>query len=1709
MESGSRETTDRVSSPAATGGAGTIFEQHVDAYWLALLLVRGIPPILRDCTLDEVCLQTEHLGWYTDDFLIVGKNGSGQHRKLAGQVKLNFTVSAADDECKKAVQDFWKDFKNPKQFSQTSDRFALVTLRGTKTLLEYFSGLLDCARASRDGAEFERRLSTDGFINAKAIQYCDEIRKIIGETEDRDVSVAEVWSFLRVLHVLSLDLNSATGQTEATIKSLLAHTMNEQDAIGTADASWNALLHEVGEGMPGARCYRLSDLPEALQQRHIPLGVIEQQVLRALNDHSTPVLERIRSKIGSLHLERGSLVQQVIEHLESNQVVLISGAAGSGKSVIAKDAIRILEADHFAFSFRSEEFAHPHLDATLHSIQIPANAAMLGAILAGQNRKVMLVESVERLLEKSTRDAFTDLLGLAAKDKSWCLVLTCRDYSTDRVRSAFLESAQVIHSVVTVPPLDDEELEEVKEAHSPLSRPLEDAALRRVLSNPYFLDKALQVQWSKERSLPQSERELRTLFWRDIIRSDQHSAGGMPRRREDMFVQIALRRARKLTPYADCGDLDSEAVDGLRHDSLIVSSQQSDRLVAPAHDVLEDWAILHWIQEQYVTHEESIQELSTAIGTHPAVRRTYRKWVTELVESDPRAADGLFQAIVHKDKISAQFRDDTLVSLLRSSSSAVLLERHRAELLANDNQLFRQVIHILRVACVTTPAWLGTSVAGPSLLNVPDGIAWASVLRLVQGSLTSFTQEDRPLLLGLIEDWARGVSLQNPYPAGAEAVAVIAHWLLPSFDGYRSGDQQKRILRVIAKIPDADRDRFTTLLEGNQDAEERDRTTEEFRKIIFEGMDGAPAARAIPELVVSVAKDYLLCSEADLQQEWRHGRPLGQELLFGIKPTMSYGFLPASACRGPFLTLLRHHRREGLGFIIEVFNHSSEWYAQRIVQSEYVEPHFDITLTFTDGTSRKQRCDSEFWYLYRGVSGPYVLQSILMALEHWLLELAEARPHELDRILIDILQKSDSAALTAVIASVATAFPHMAGETLLVLLQSRPCIELDHMRCISESHASSVLGFTSQLDTLNKAYEEERKKANTLPHRQHDLEWVILNLQLGPFASRAHEVLDRHRAEMPPLEEQTEGDRIWRLALQRMDLRQYTVSEHIVEAPVDSEDLISSEDSRKYIRLDPNEPEPDVKEMVEQNASWFQARNARLGLSEWGRSVFDHKTSTIYDPAQWRQILQEAQAVGEDSDDEDDLYRGGPGIVSAVCIRDHWEEMSDDERKWCVDTICSEVERKGDHWNEPARTQRGSMSVNRQCAYVMPLLLGKSLSEAQRACVRQVLVLALTHAVDEVRWYAASGIGRYLWAIDRELAIRCVNVLATEAMLVQDEADADSKRSRPDRYSHGRPIDDIKAEFAHVVRERFDKEDGISDDAHWKFDSTRGVGTVANRQIIAILGQAPTEPVAIEAFERLAHMLVGWWDDDEHRRYTNELALNRLLEKFLLRTPIAEATKILQPILDAIDRHPREVHQLLQGIVSVEDGQPNTEQFWSLWKLFADRIRCSGWLEGIDDQRTGGPEMISAVFLGKFWKENVRHWQSLEGYAHHIHALFEDLPPSSTVLDAYVRFLYDIGEQSLPDAFIRIANRLQEGDSQQMMRTGDTVFHLEVLLQRYVYRRPMELKRQPDLRKAVLSLLDLLVENGSSAAFRMRDDFVTPASLPESAQVETSAGISK
>lgn len=1686
---------NRVSSPISTGGEGVFFEQHVAAYWLAQLLVRSIPPILTDAGVTEVHFQTENLGFNTDDFLVVCSRAGGSTARLVGQVKRSFTISSADEECKKAIGDFWKDFKNADPFNPQHDRFVLVTLRGTNTLLESFVGLLDCARGAADGEDFQRRLSLDGFISKKSVHQCNELCDIVSALEGTQVAANDLWPFLRVLHVLSLDLHTSTRQAEAHIKTLLALKSTDPDAVASATSAWDALLAFASEAGPAARSLKRADLPIALVHAFREVGANEQRVLTALKHHTEFVLRKIRTKIGpAFHLHRTGIVQKVLSAIEAKQVVLITGPAGSGKSVIGKEVVAYLSREFFAFGFRVEEFAVAHIDETLHNSQIPARATELQAILGAQGRKVLVIESVERLLEKPTRDAFSDLMTLAQGDDGLRILMTCRDYSVEQVQASFLQAAGIDCAVIEVPPLDDNELQEVQDAFPSLAVPLANTALREILRNPYFIDKALQIPWDAGRPLPENERDFRVAFWREIVRADHHPAHGMPRQREVALQELAVRRARALSDYVPATGLNAEAIALLKQDSLVVSPDANALLVATAHDVLEDWAILQWIEEQHLTDETAFKALSSTIGPHPAVRRSYRRWVSELVDRDAPAADRLFSAAIAQADVPAQFRDDTLVSLLKAPSASEFLTRHEAELLTNDRAILKRVIHLLRVACVTSPAWLADVRGHSSILSVPDGAVWATVEKLVHRNLGSFGPEDAPLLLALVEDAVRGVSWWAPDIDGAEHVAGISHWLLPRYDDYRGGDARQRVLKVIAKIPKADTVRFEAVLRGQiKEGRRRDPVAQDFRNILLAGLDGAPAARSLPDLLISVALDTFLATEDYLREEPYGRSSIDVDLYFGIKENLRHDFFPASAFRGPWINLLTHHPSKGLDFLIQVFNHSAEWYAHPCLR-DALEPAWEVELTFANGNTRKQWVNPRLWALYRGMSvGPYLLQSLLMAFEKWLLDYAKSHPEGLDAVLLHILQRSDSAALAAVVTSVATAHPHRSGEALLVLLSVQDYIEIDRSRMAGEHQISSLTGLFPTLRAENKIYEEERKASDALPHRKNDLEAAIANLQLGPLAPRAQAIIDRYITALPEPDKRTKHDLTWQLALHRMDFRQYDVAPDQPAATATSEADVQGH-LRSYIRLEPKPPAPEVQQIIDESTRKMGEMNARLGVYMWGLHIFQREAGSA-DPAQWQEKLASAKGMDRNVDHPDNS-RNAPGFVAAVCVRDHWEEMSPEEKDWCIDVICFEICRHADQWETINRVQRFSMLADRPCAFVVPLLLSKSLTEVQTPRIRQAFICALTHPIDEVRWHTTWGMSDKVWAANPGLALRAVNAIATQAAL----ADRDWNAQEGKRYDKRRTPDVISAAAAADVRGRFWTESEIAEDAHVTFDITETFGAEANAKVLAILGQIPNEPLAVAAHRRASEDLVECWNrehdhssDRRDRNFHTEQAISDRIQQFVMRASDADAGLVLHPILEAVDRHPREVHNVIQGLTSSEDRSPNTPHYWFLWSLFAERVKRSKWLAHLGSDHPYGSEVLSTIFLTAWWKDNIRHWRSLEGYAHNVDALFDALPPVCIVLDSYVRFLYHIGERSMPGAFVRISNALRRGKPADMLRESNTVFMLEVLLQRHVYARPLEVKRDPTLRSSILHVLDVLVESGSSAAFRMRDDFVTPA----------------
>ena len=1687
-------TTNTISSSLSTGGAGTFFERDVAAYLLAQLLLRWIPPILIDATVSEVSFQTERLGWKTDDLLITCDGPGGTHSKLAGQVKRSFTVSAADGECRKAILDFWQDFENPQQFSQASDRFVLIVQRGTESLMGHFGRLLDCARASRDVDDFAHRLATPGFISKTGVRYANEVAKIVSQHARRAVDAAALWYFFKVLYLLSLDLDTATRQAEGHVRSALAYTAGDRDGRAIAAASWSTLQRLAESSMKEACTFRREDLPEDLKSAHTALSATENKILRALKDHSEPILHKIRSTIGpTYHLPRTALVEQALDRLESAQVVIISGTAGSGKSAIGKEVFRRLAVDHFAFAFRAEEFAKPHIDEVLQAAQVPGNAADLAAVLAAQERKIILVESMERLLERSTRDAFSDLVTRVAEDSNLRLVVTCREYSTEQVRESFLRVPGLTQAVVLAPPLEDSALDEIAAAVPQLARPLSHPPLRKILRNPYFLDKALEISWPTERTLPESEREFRHYFWHHLVRIDRDGTAGLGWRRGQMLEEIAIRRARALSEYIPWGDLEPAVVASLKADSLVVSPDGEPSLVATAHDVLEDWAILEWFEEHHVTESDSFTELAATIGTHPAIRRSYRKWISELLEREPAAADRLFLAATADVHEGAQFRDDTLVSILRSPLATELLSRQKVALLADNCALLKRVIHLLQVACVGLPDWLGGPQEHGSAFNVPEGPAWATVLEIVHENLQRFCDADQPLLIGLIEDAVRGVSWWAPEPAGEAAIARIAYVLLSRFQGWESGDAYRRVLKVVAKIPKADPARFEAALHGTHVQHgDRDWAAEDFQDLLLTGVEGMPAVRDLPQLMVSVSVEFLLASEEQLRSEQYGDWSLDVDLHFGIRSARRHDSFPASALRGPWLPLLTYHPRAGLDFFYQIFNYSINWYVHpRLPQ--HLEPAWGIELTFADGTVQKQWGNERLWTAYRGLSvSPYVLQSMLMALERWLLEFATSYPEQLDSVLLEILRQSQSASLSAVVAGVATAHPHLAGETLLVLLSARDYLHFDRGRMAQESHTTALTNMFPQLQPEKELYENERKLSNALPHRQRDLEYAILNLQLGTFAPRVHILLDRYRAALPDRETRSREDRLWELALNRMDLREY-VSGEPVTVPSDDIKTTEKEATTTYVPLEMKPLDAAVQALVDEGKSAREALNRSLGPWMWAIRVFKGE-ATPEQQSDWREQLTRVRKADRATEDEIGT-RNGPGCVAAVCVRDHWRELSAEERAWSIDVVCSEILRTADGWMIVERVQRYDMAADRRCAGIVAGLLTKVSSDTERAQVRRVLVAALTHPIQEVSWYAAWGVNAQVWQSNRELALQCANAIALHAQRIEANWENHSRDNWTPEKAEA-----LFRRIAAEVQDAFGDPNCEPSNAYATLYLEAKASGDAYARILTILSFVPTDPASVAAFERASNALVKCWDDEKQDRdygrqrdFEAETAIETRIEQFVMRATPQDAERILRPILDAVDRHPDEIDSIVQGITAEEDRDPNTAQYWCLWGLFATEIKRARWLQWLDREHPSGAKLLASIFLTQYWKDTVRHWKSLEGHAHQVDALFEALPHTWIVLDDYLRFLYHIGAHSLPQAFPRIAGALKGGDATQMLVHSNTVFLLEVLLQRHVYGRPLELKRNRAVREAVLYLLDVLVEQGSSAAYRMRDDFVTPA----------------
>ena len=208
-------------------------------------------------------------------------------------------------------------------------------------------------------------------------------------------------------------------------------------------------------------------------------------------------------------------------------------------------------------------------------------------------------------------------------------------------------------------------------------------------------------------------------------------------------------------------------------------------------------------------------------------------------------------------------------------------------------------------------------------------------------------------------------------------------------------------------------------------------------------------------------------------------------------------------------------------------------------------------------------------------------------------------------------------------------------------------------------------------------------------------------------------------------------------------------------------------------------------------------------------------------------------------------------------------------------------------------------------------------------------------------------------------------------------------------------------------------------------------------------------------------------------------------------TPV-KALELVSPLLVAVENYPKGVESFLNWMLITELDKQGESTYWQVWTVFVDAIRKATWQKTLDSKYSEGHGPVSCSFLNINWNTGTRKWARLGNRFVDIDTHFVNSPLSAYTLRCYVQYLHHIGEDSLPNAFVLIFEKFGDQLGAAVVGDSNIKFYLDILVSRVLYENLLEIRRTQRQRESMMAILDALVQSGSSIAFQLRDDFVTP-----------------
>lgn len=251
----------KLSNSFSTGGGGGLFEAHVQAAFVTLMITGGSTPCFPSKPIVEIKLQGKKDGYATDDLIVTTEEPSGGgKRKLLGQVKHSIAFTAQNKLLSEVLQAAWDDFNNPKVFAKRRDAIALITGPLSGVDQECLPWLLDHARAIADAETFFLNVSQANFSSADKAKKLNVIRHHLDAANGgKALSDNEFYQFLLDFHLLGYDLDVEYSVTRSLLHSHIGQYQREISPL-----VWAKIVEFVQQKNKHAASIIKSNIPEDL-----------------------------------------------------------------------------------------------------------------------------------------------------------------------------------------------------------------------------------------------------------------------------------------------------------------------------------------------------------------------------------------------------------------------------------------------------------------------------------------------------------------------------------------------------------------------------------------------------------------------------------------------------------------------------------------------------------------------------------------------------------------------------------------------------------------------------------------------------------------------------------------------------------------------------------------------------------------------------------------------------------------------------------------------------------------------------------------------------------------------------------------------------------------------------------------------------------------------------------------------------------------------------------------------------------------------------------------------------------------------------------------------------------------------------------------------------------------------------------------------------